>query len=400
VQEFLAEFPNDEACLVWLWRNRHSEDGTHAHCPKCDQTREFKRYATKQTRQSWTCVGCGHHIHPTAGTIFARSSTSLRHWFYAMFLVSSSRCGIAAKQLEREIGCSYKTALRMLHLIRQELMEQDQYGQLGGIVEADETFVGGKLRESDRRRLKAQGGPHPGPYSKPRATVVGAVERGGRLRASMIPSRGHAEAFVREFVLPGSMIFTDDWLGYSGLHGRNDYRHRRIKHSQRIYVDGPVHTQTIEGFFGHFKTDVRGTHHSISTRWLPGYLNEWVWKWNHRDDDEAMFRQLLDNAARVARSRRVLRLDSLGVEGQAARVDKQLREALAKLDRIEPNLDGIGSRELAELSMTAVASLIEMLVRIEQKLDTNNQLFRDVIKALLEADSRADAPNVRAEPGE
>ena len=99
---------------------------------------------------------------------------------------------------------------------------------------------------------------------------------------------------VHEFVLPGSMIFTDDWSGYDTLSRR--YRHRRINHSQRVYVSGDVHTQTLDGFFGHFKTDVRGTHHSISARWLPSYLNEWVWKWNRRDDDEAMFRQLLSSA--------------------------------------------------------------------------------------------------------
>jgi transposase len=296
VQEFLAEFPDDEACLVWLWRNRYSLDGTHAHCPKCDQERAFKRYETKQSRQSWTCLGCGHHIHPTAGTIFAKSSTSLRHWFYAMFLVSSSRCGIAAKQLERELGCSYKTALRMLHLIRQELMSQDDEPLVGGIVEADETFIGGKIRESDRRARRAAGIEQRGPYTKTRAVVVGAVERRGRIKAKVVPSRGHATTTVREFVLPGSMIFTDDWQGYPDF-GTHGYRHRRINHSERVYVSGPVHTQTIEGFFGHFKTDVRGTHHSISTRWLPGYLNEWVWKWNHRDDDEAMFRMLFVRAA-------------------------------------------------------------------------------------------------------
>src|SRR4051812_4661724 len=187
VTEFLAEFPDDAACLEHLWRTRYAPDGEHAECPRCQCERVFRRYATTQGRQSWTCIGCGHHIHPTAGTIFAKSSTSLRHWFYAMFLVSSSRCGIAAKQLEREIGCSYKTALRMLHLIRQELMEQEQYGRVGGIVEADETFIGGKLRESDRARLRAAGTPNLGPASKERAVVVGAVERGrgGKIRATV-----------------------------------------------------------------------------------------------------------------------------------------------------------------------------------------------------------------------
>src|SRR2546423_35654 len=151
LREFLAEFPDDEACLTYLWRERHSPDGDNAYCPKCERERRFKRYAkVAARRQSWTCTGCGHHIHPTAGTIFAKSSRPLTDWFYVMFLVSSSRCGIAAKHVERELGCNYKTAWRMLNKVRNELMVQNA-APLAGEVEADETFVGGKLRESDRR---------------------------------------------------------------------------------------------------------------------------------------------------------------------------------------------------------------------------------------------------------
>jgi transposase-like protein len=295
--EFMREYPDDAACLDYLWRTRYAEDGEHAECPKCEQVRSFKRYETAQRRQSWTCTACGHHIHPTAGTIFHKSSTSLQLWFYAIYLVSSSRCGIAAKQLEREIGVNYKTALRMLHLIRSELMDQDYIGPLSGEVEVDETFIGGKLRESERAKLRVAGTPNMGRASKSRAIIAGAVERKGNITATVVPFRSHARKLAESFVLPGSMIFTDDWPGYSPLSSDRRYTHRRINHSQRVYVSGDVHTQTIEGFFGHFKTDVRGTHHHISTRWLPGYLNEWVWKWNHRDDDEAMFRSLLSNAA-------------------------------------------------------------------------------------------------------
>ena len=122
--EFMRAYPDDATCLEWLWLNRYSPDGEHAECPKCETMRVFKRYGTAQTRQSWTCTGCGHHLHPTAGTIYHKSSTSLHLWFYAMYLMSSTRCGISAKQLERELGVTYKTAWRMAHLIRNELMEQ------------------------------------------------------------------------------------------------------------------------------------------------------------------------------------------------------------------------------------------------------------------------------------
>jgi hypothetical protein len=106
------------------------------------------------------------------------------------------------------------------------------------------------------------------------------------------------QSALHEFVLPGSMMFTDDRGGYNAVERSRRYRIRRVRHSQRIYVEGIGQTNPVEGFFGHFKTDVRGTHHSISTRWFPGYLNEWVWKWNHRKDDEAMFTQLIANAAK------------------------------------------------------------------------------------------------------
>src|SRR6266571_1561140 len=179
LHEFLREFPDDAACLDYLWRERHSEDGEHAHCPKCDQRRKFKRYATKQRRQSWTCTGCGHHIHPTAGTIFEKSSRPLTDWFYVMYLVSSSRCGVAAKQIERELGCNYKTAWRMLNRVRNELMKQNENTQLSGEVEADETYYGAK-----RKRGTPRGRPGPDSHKTP---VFGMVERKGRIVASVIP---------------------------------------------------------------------------------------------------------------------------------------------------------------------------------------------------------------------
>ena len=299
LHEFLREFPDDETCLTWLWRERYSPDGENAYCPKCETDRRFKRYDTAQRRQSWTCTGCGHHIHPTSGTIFAKSSRPLTDWFYVMFLVSQSRCGVAAKQVERELGCNYKTAWRMLNRVRDELMNQDNEPPLSGEVEADETFMGGKLRESERGKLRAAGIVNRGPATKPRPVVFAAVERKGRIRAGVVGMNRNAEKIrekLYEFVLPSSMVFTDEWGGYDPI-GNRFASHRRIRHKQRLYVAGDVHTQTIEGFFGHFKTDVRGTHHSISKRWLHAYLNEWVWKWNRRDDDVAMFWQLLDSAA-------------------------------------------------------------------------------------------------------
>src|SRR5437868_5774665 len=176
--EFFREFPNDDACLLHLWRERFAPDGEHAFCQRCDTERVFKRYETAQRRPCWFCSACGFRIHPLVGTIFERSSTSLHLWFYAMYLITSTRCGISAKHLERELGVTYKTAWRMFNKIRNHVMNEE-HSPLTGEVEADETFVGGKLRESDRAKLRAQGIANRGPASKDRAVVFAAVERAG-----------------------------------------------------------------------------------------------------------------------------------------------------------------------------------------------------------------------------
>src|SRR5258706_431999 len=146
LMEFLARFPDDDACITFLWRTRFAEDGEHAECPKCETERVFKRYEMESRGTAWTCTACGHHIHPLAGTIFHKSSTSLHLWFYAMYIMASTRCGVSAKQLERELGVTYKTAWRMFHLIRNQLMVQDDDEILEGAVEADEMYVGGKRK--------------------------------------------------------------------------------------------------------------------------------------------------------------------------------------------------------------------------------------------------------------
>ncbi|MDQ1700150.1 MAG: transposase [Frankiaceae bacterium] len=298
LMEFMRDFPDDETCLVWLWQTRfETEDGTGAWCRKCGEVRKFERYGTTQQRQSWTCTACGLHVHPTAGTIFHKSSTSLHLWFYAMYLMTSTRCGISAKQLERELGVTYKTAWRMFHLIRNELMVQDDE-PLSGAVEADETYVGGRPRLKDRARYpdgRVKKGPS---VLKPKTMVVGAVERGGRVKASVVPSReGAIGRTVESFVKSDATLYTDEHHGYVAL-GRQMAGHHRINHGEHVYVSGDVHTQTIEGFWSLVKRGIGGTHHAVSAKHLQGYLNEYVFRYNHRDDEgPALFALLLLRAA-------------------------------------------------------------------------------------------------------
>jgi transposase len=286
--EFMRDFPDDATCLEWLWVTRYSPDGKHADCPKCELHREFKRYETSQQRQSWTCTACGFHLHPTAGTIFHKSSTSLHLWFYAMYLMTSTRCGISAKQLERELGVTYKTAWRMFTLIRNELMIDDDE-PLSGAVEMDETYVGGRRKGKTGR---------PGRGDRKKTPVFGMVERGGRVVASKVADASALSLMpqIEKRVLPESVVYTDEWKSYNRL-ARSGYQHRRIHHSQEIYVMGDVHTNTIEGFWSLVKRGIGGTHHAVSAKWLQGYLNEYAWRYNHRDDRQAMFLTLLLRSA-------------------------------------------------------------------------------------------------------
>ena len=305
LMEFMRDFPDDASCLEWLWRTRYAPDGTHAECPKCEMVRPFKRYETTQRRQSWTCTTSGHHLHPTAETIFHKSSTSLHLWFYAMYMMSSTRCGVSAKQLERELGVTYKTAWRMFHLIRNYLMEQDDTS-MSGDVEMDEMYVGGKPRARDRnewshlptkvgRRQAAQKW-----SDKKKTPVFGMVQRGGKVSAYVVPSTQgqtlgrHVEARV----LPASTIYTDEAPAYVGIAKRAGYEHKRIAHEAKVYVEGDVHTNTIEGFWSLVKRGIGGTHHAVSAKYLQGYLNEYAWRYNHRDDPRGMFLLLLLRAAR------------------------------------------------------------------------------------------------------
>jgi transposase len=260
VMEFQRDFPDDAACLDYLFREHYSPDGSHAHCPRCDRERKFHRV---KDRPAYDCDSCGYHLHPTAGTIFHKSSTSLVLWFYAIYLMSETRCGISAKHLERELGVTYKTAWRMLNRIRTRLMTQDDNGPMDGPVEMDETYVGGV-----RRGTKA-GRPAADSHKTP---VFGIADRSqGRVAATTVPNVRHdtLRPHIERNVLPETMVYTDEYQIYDRL-PKTGYRHRRIHPAAKVYVDGDVHTNTIEGFFALVKNGIRGTHHAVSSKLASG----------------------------------------------------------------------------------------------------------------------------------
>lgn len=290
IADFNRDYPNEDACLEVVLNMVYPEGIL---CRKCGIVRPHSKLTG---RKAYSCNYCGTHVYPLAGTIFEKSTTPLKSWFYAMYLISTTRCGISAKQLERELGVTYKTAWRMFTQIR-KLMEEDG-GPLAGFVEVDETFVGGDPRYQHGQRPKnpdgsGKKGRRPADHPNQKITVLGAVERGGKVRAAVAPDRKTTTVLplVTQHIMPHATVFTDEAPVYKRLK-KQGYEHHRINHSAKVYVEGNVHTNTIEGFWSLLKNGIRGAHHAVGAGYLQSYVNEYTFRYNHRDDAEPMYKAI------------------------------------------------------------------------------------------------------------
>lgn len=287
VEQFNAMFPDNDACLDWLMEKRYP--GHVVPCEKCNEDRKHHRITG---RKSYCCGYCGSMVSPMAGTIFEKSSTPLRLWLYAIYLMSATRCGVSAKQIQREVGVTYKTAWRIFKQIR-SLMSEDVRLE-GSSAEMDESYFGGRRRGGRPGRAS-------GP-AKEKAIVIGAVERGGKVVALVSDdvTKATLHGIAKEYILPDSIVYTDHYPAYMGLDKINGYQHRRINHTAGVYVVGDTHTNTIEGFWSLVKRGIGGVYHSVSKKYLQTYLNEYSYRYNRRLDDQPMFTSLLSDVVRKA----------------------------------------------------------------------------------------------------
>jgi transposase-like protein len=273
--QFEAMFPNgdDDAPKAYLAARRWP-DGVH--CPRCGNP---KVYDLRSRKWHWQCEQCapdGYRFSVIAGTIFENTNKPLRQWFKVVHLMTTSKKGISSLQIKRQMGFgSYETALNMTHKIRAAMMEPAT--KLGGIVEVDETFIGGEDRNRHwDKKTHVRGGDD-------KMAVVGAVKRKGNVIARVIENvqTRTLEAFVHEAVSNKvSLLCTDDAGGYRHL--SRDYPHAAISHRKGQYVVGAVHTNTIEGFWSIFKRGVVGTFHKVSAKYLPLYVAEFSFRYNNR----------------------------------------------------------------------------------------------------------------------
>lgn len=280
VTQFFARFPDDEACLNHLFQVRLGDD------PKCPQCGGDLHRLRKMP--AWTCND-GHHVHPMTGTPFERSRTSLQKWFYAMYLFTTTRCGVSAKELQRQLGVTYKTAWRMGHEIRKYMGEVDGDFPLDGHVEMDEAYIGGVNHGRGAKNAREN-----------KTIVFGMIERGGDLITEVMhptPTTQKVLDQVLTYVRRGATVTTDESQLYKQLVGEG-YAHTAIQHRAKEYVRGIHHTNSIEGFWAMLKRSIRGTHIHVSRQHLDKYLQEFEFRFNLRSCPEMMFPRLMASFAK------------------------------------------------------------------------------------------------------
>lgn len=282
LRELINRFGTPEQCLEFIKEQRYP-DGIR--CEKCERVTRHHKVSSKK---AYACQNCRTQVFPLTGTIFEKTRVPLPDWFYVIWSFSNTRAGFSAKQVERELGVSYPTALRICNLIRSQLGESPT---LSGVVEADECYIGGRPRI---RGINKRG------RGTRKVPVIGAVERGGKVVVKAVDRvrRDNVIPFLTEHIEDGSTVYTDELNIYNAL-PKHGYEHDKVLHKERQYArktdDGRnVHTNHLEGFWSYPKSAILRIHRGVSRHCLQGYLDEHTFRYNHRNDSETLFHAFLN----------------------------------------------------------------------------------------------------------
>lgn len=282
LKQFKKDFPNDQACLQFAFNTLHSKE--------CDCGGEYRAV---EGRKQFYCSKCRYQIAPLADTIMHKSDTPLTLWFHALWVFSNAKSGISAKELERQLAVTYKTAWRILHLFRKAL-KQD--GLLSGDVEMDTAYFGGRFKSGKYNEKQKEA-------IAAKAVVMGAIERGGKARLLVVPdstAKTHGD-FLVETVSPNAeRLMTDNTNRMDNV--AKGFNRLSVDHSKGEYVRGDIHANTIDAFWSHIKRSITGTHKVVSKKFLQEYLNAFVFHRNNGGNDKQRFFALLENVMRPALS--------------------------------------------------------------------------------------------------
>lgn len=276
------QFPTDRACLEFMF------DATHERTCDCGG-----RYSLVKGTRKFQCSRCRFRISPTAHTIFHKTTVPLTLWFHTIMVFSNAKSGISAQVIERDLEVTYKTAWRMLRLIRQGLRQGTAL--LHGDVEMDTGYFGGKGHAGRDNKYLGQ-------VMRKKAIVFAAVQRGGAARVNIMQdasARSHGD-FLKNHISPASTrLLTDGAKHYRKVAA--EYQREFVEHTKGEYVRGDVHVNNVENFWSHVKRSIKGTHKSVSKRHLQSYLDGFVFHYNNRHNDKERFALLLGTLLHAAK---------------------------------------------------------------------------------------------------
>lgn len=281
IPQLYKQFPTQLDCIKHLETVRWNDTPT---CPYCNSTKQTP--VKKENR--YHCNNCNTSFSVTVGTIFHKTRLDLQKWFLAVSLVLNAKKGYSARQLGRDIDVTKDTAWRMFMQIRKAMVEQREL--MTGIVEADETYIGGKEKNkhADKKQKGGQGGAN-------QTSVVGVLQRDGKVVAKKVndTTKKTLKRFITDNVTKGSTLATDEYRGYNGMDAH--YEHLRVNHKAKQYVKGVAHTNSLEGFWSLFKRGIVGQYHQISDRYVDKYLNEFCFRYSNRNVDSNVTFDLVIN---------------------------------------------------------------------------------------------------------
>lgn len=281
LKQLMDTLPDEDSCKKFLVERRWPNG---VKCPRCGNA---KVYALPSRPWNWACKACSpnkrspYRFTVIVGTVFENTNVPLKTWFEVLWQMLNSKKGVSALQIKRQIGRSYPTAWYMCHRLRAGMMDAD-FKKLMGIVEVDETYIGGKdkNRHWDKKQHSTGGSGKIG--------VIGAISRKGNVVCRIIETadRETLNQFVHETVSDKvNLVATDEHPGYNQLR-KLGYRHKKVRHSSGEYVHGNVHTNNLDSFWSLLKRGIMGTYHNVSRKYLPLYLNEFSYRFNNRENPD------------------------------------------------------------------------------------------------------------------